>query len=330
MIDTDQIRSNPAQLKALTSLEPEEFDALLSPFRHRWHQYHKHYTLLGKRRKRPRIKYKKPTKTLPGPSTKLLFVLMWFKTNSIQQQLAAEFGLRQSHVSHWLRALRPILQQAIEDLHCQPAQDMDELIRLFRQRSGPPGSGGAPDTLNMDVTERPIGRNLDDAAQRDDYSGKHHGHHLKNTVLCDEYQFVHFAGQTWNGSVHDSTMAVEELPSLKALKPYGLWFSKDKGYQGYRPEGAHLIEPFKARRNHPLTELEKEYNAWASSIRSVVEHAIGGIKRLALLSRPIRYWKQDIRHQIFIMGCGLHNLRVRFRSSAYARGAQRVRARLNF
>ncbi len=51
MIDTDQIRSNPAQVKALTSLEPEEFDALLAPFKHRWHQCHKHYTLLGKRRK---------------------------------------------------------------------------------------------------------------------------------------------------------------------------------------------------------------------------------------------------------------------------------------
>ncbi|MEQ8704214.1 MAG: FAD-dependent oxidoreductase [Phaeodactylibacter sp.] len=51
-------------------------------------------------------------------------------------------------------------------------------------------------------------------------------------------------------------------------------------------------------------------------------HGISGIKRLALLSRPMRYWKQNIRHQIFIIGCGLHNLRVRFRSSAYARGAQ--------
>jgi hypothetical protein len=167
---------------------------------------------------------------------------------------------------------------------------------------------------------------LDNAAQRNDCSGKHHGHYLKNTVLYDEYQFIHFAGQTRNGSVHDSTMAVEELPSLEALKPYGLWFSKDKGCQGYRPEGAHLIEPFKARRNHPLTELEKEYNAWASSVRSVVEHAIGGIKRLALLSRPMRYWKQDIRHRIFIIGYDLHNLWVCFWSSAYARGAQRVRA----
>lgn len=329
-MDTERILSNARQLKALTSLLPEEFHALLRPFRHRWEQYHKHYSLLGKRRKRPLINYKKATRTLPSVSDKLLFILIWFKTGSIQEQLAAEFDLQQSHVSHWLKALRPLLQQAIEDLHCQPAQDLDELIRLFRQRSGPPDSDQGPQTLNIDVTERPIGRSTDHAAQRNDYSGKQQGHCLKNTVICDEYQFIHLAGPSWNGSMHDKAMAAEELSDLTALQEYNLWFSKDKGYQGYRPAGVHLLEPYKARRNHPLTEVDKEYNSWVNSVRSVVEHSISGIKRLALLSQLIRYWKQSVRHQIFIIGCGLHNLRVRFRARAYARGAQRLRLRITF
>ncbi len=147
--------------------------------------------------------------------------------------------LKQSHVSHWLKVLRPLLQKAIEDLHCQPAQDMDELIRLFRQRR--------------------------DGADSD---------------------------------------------------------------QGYRPAGVHCMEPFKARRKHPLSPFQKQYNTWCNSMRSVVEHAIGGVKRLALLTQPMRYWKQEVRHQIFVIGCGLHNLRVRFRTRAYVRGAQRVRAHL--
>jgi len=330
MIGTEKILKDATQLKALTSLLPEEFSALLRPFEHRWDQYHKHYSLLGKRRRRPRINYKKATKTLSSVADKLLFILIWFKTGSIQQQLAAEFDLKQSHVSHWLKALSPLLQRAIEDLHCQPAQNIDQLIRLFRQRSGPPDSQDGPKTLHVDATERGIGRNRDDAAQRDDYSGKHHWHCLKNTVVCDEYQFVHFAGPTWNGSMHDSTMTTEELPSLEALSPYQLWFSKDRGYQGYRPAGVHLLEPFKARRNKPLTDFEKDYNSWVSSVRSVVEHSISGIKRLALLSHIIRYAKQSVRHQVFIIACGLHNLRVRFRAHAYARGAQRLRARLSF
>lgn len=61
--------------------------------------------------------------------------------------------------------------------------------------------------------------------------------------------------------------------------PTGYGTARTNATKANRPEGAHLIEPFKARRNHPLTELEKEYNEWANSIRSVVEHAIGGTKR---------------------------------------------------
>jgi hypothetical protein len=329
MINITRILENNTQLLALSSLYREEFDSLLSIFQARWYQHYRHFSILGKRRKYPLINYRKDTTTLPSTAHKLLFILIWFKTGSIQQQLAAEFDLTQSHVSHWLKALHPILAQSIVDLHCQPAQDIDELLRLFRQRQGS-DEEQAPQTLNMDVTERSIGRNIDDKAQRDDYSGKQGSHQLKNTVVCDEYQFIHFAGSTWNGSIHDKTMATEELPQLDSLAAYELWLSKDKGYQGYRPTGVNLLEQFRASRNNPLTDFQKEYNSWVNSVRVVVEHAIGGVKRLALISKSIRYWKQPVRHQIFIIGCGLHNLRVCFRSHAYARGAQRIRARLNF
>jgi hypothetical protein len=330
MIDIDRLVSNTKQLKALTSLLPHEFEALLNVFSTRWYQHYKHYTIVGKRRKLPLINYRKDTGTLPRVEHKLLFILIWFKTGSIQQQLAAEFDLVQTHVSHWLKALRPILEQAIVDLHLQPAQNMDELLRLFRQRNDPTKDSPKPQTLNMDVTERPIGRNIDDAAQADDYSGKQGGHRLKNTVMCDEYQFIHFVGPTWNGSMHDKAMADEELPHLEQLSRYDLWLSKDKGYQGYRPAGVNLLEPYRASRGHPLTQTQKEYNSWVSPVRIVVEHCISGIKRMKLLAHNIRYAKQSVRHQIFIIGCGLHNLRVHFRNQAYACGAQRVHAHLNF
>lgn len=332
MINIEKILENETQLKALTSLQLDEFSALLSHFRHRWQQRYKHFSILGYRRKRPlsASSYKAETKTLPSVEAKLLFVLMLFKTNSIQQQLAAEFDMDQSHVSRWIKALLPLLHQAIVDCHCQPAQDMDELIRLFRQRNEDADGTGEVEALSADATARPIGRNIDDEAQRHDYSGKHHGHRVKNTVVCDESQFIHFAGPTWSGAMHDRAMIDEELPSLDALESYGLWFSKDKGYQGYQPKGVHLLEPFKARRGHPLTEFQKEYNAWINSIRTVAEHAIGGVKRLALLAQPMRYWEHSMRHKFFIVGCGLHNLRVRFRARAYARSARRVRANINF
>lgn len=332
MMDIEKILSNERQLQALTSLQREEFEALLVPFRQRWEQYHKHYSIMGYRRRRPLSPkaYQKPTPTLPSVESKLLFILELFKTSSIQQQLAAEYDMDQGHVSRWIKVLLPLLHRAIVDCHCQPAQDIDELIRLFRQRHGEPGQDGKIHTLNLDATARPIGRSTDDQAQREDFSGKHKDHVVKNTLLSDERQFIHFVGPTWHGAMHDKAMVEHELPSLDQLAMWQLWLSKDKAYQGYQPKGAHLLEPFKARRGKALSCFEKQFNAWVNSTRVVVEHAIGGVKRLALLALPMRYWKQALRHEFFVVGCGLHNLRVRFRSHAYARGARRVRDNLLF
>lgn len=339
MINIERICNNEAQFQALTSLKLDEYAALLQPFRHRWHQYHKHFSMLGNRRKRPlsATAYLNDTPTLPSVETKLLFILLFFKTNSIQQQLAAEFDLDQSHVSRWIGILLPLLNKAIVDCHCQAASNMDELIRLFRHRDkAPPNSGQSRtkiQTLNVDATARPIGKCVDEQTQRHDFSRKHGGHRIKNTVLCDEYQFIHFVGPTWYGSMHDKTMIVEELPDLSALQSYQLWLSKDKAYQAYQPKGVHLLEPIRAgqgRKVKTLSALEKQYNTWVNSTRAVVEHAISGVKRLALLAQPIRYWRHSLRHQFFQIGCGLHNLRVRFRIHNYAHGAARLRANLDF
>lgn len=224
MINIEKILSNETQLLALTSLRLEEFEFLLTHFRHRWYQRHKHFSILGKRRKYPltATSSQKETITLPRVESKLLFILMLFKTNSIQQQLAAEFDMDQSHVSRWIKTLLPLLHQAIVDCHCHPAQDMDSLIRLFRQRHNDDSSPGDIISLNADATARPIGRSGDKEVQANDFSVKHQAHVVKNTVVCDEWQFIHFAGPTWYGSMHDKTMIEQELPSFKELACFDL------------------------------------------------------------------------------------------------------------
>lgn len=334
MINVERILKNETQFLALTSLHVEEYEALFVHFKPRWEQYHKHYDIFGKRRKKPLSPraYLGNTRNLSTTRIKLFFILLFFKTNSIQQQLAAEFEMDQSQVSRWIRILIPILHRAIKDCHCQAAYTMDELIQLFRQRQDPSDSAQEPQSqlLSLDVTARPIGENVDREAQKKDYSKKHHGHRLKNTIICDEFQFIHFAGPTWLGSMHDKTIILEEIPHLNPLENYQLWLSKDKGYQKYQPSGVHLLEPFRASRHQALKPMEKRFNTWVNSIRVVVENAISGVKRLMLLAQPIRYWKHDLRNHFFQIGCGLHNLRVRFRMHNYSRGASRVRAKLNF
>ena len=332
-MDIQKILKNETQFVALTSLHISEFAALLLPFAKRWQQFFKHYDLRSKRRTKPLTasQLQKSTYKLSTAEEKLFFILYFFKNNHLQQSLGAQFNLDQSHVSRWIKVLLPILDQSIKDLHLQPARTMEELIHLFRQRSFPKNQhiDDQAQSLHLDATERLMQRNEDSKAQKHDYSIKKHGHTLKNSLICDEFQFIHFAGFTHRGAIHDKKMIEQEIPHFKAFKDDNLWLSKDKGYQAYSPQGVFLLEPYKARRNHPLTDLEKIVNSWISSIRIVCEHAISGVKRCRVLKEKLRYFDSTFRDQIFYIACGLHNLRVNQRLMNYANGASRVRARIN-
>lgn len=241
----------------------------------------------------------------------------------------------QGQVSRWIKILMPILSQSIKDLHLQAARTMDELVRLFRSRQNTDadnkhlGTLELSRSLHIDATEREQARNIDQSAQKHDYSGKQGTHTLKNTTLCDESQFIHFTGFTHRGAISDKAMAQQELPDLQLLADYQLFFSKDKGYQAYEPDGVFLLSPIKATRNHPLTGVEKLNNSWISEIRIVVEHAIGGVKRCRIVKEKIRYACSTFRDQVWFIACGLHNLRVTRRSQNYRNSANLTRARIN-
>lgn len=329
-----KIYNNPTQFQAITSLTPGEFDLLLPSFVRFWRKWYKHYDFRLKRRRKPlsATAAQGNTRTLSSDEDKLFFILYIFKNNPLQQLAAATFEMDQGQVSKWIKILMPILADAIKDLHLQPARDMDELIRLFRQRSTLANEEEEEEveiqTLKLDATERPIGRNTDYEAQKHDYSGKQKQHTVKNSVMCDEYQFVHFLGYTWRGAIHDKAMAQEELPNFEAAEMEHIWLAKDTGYQAFCPQGIILLEPFKARRGHPLTKIQKQINTWISSIRVGVEHAIGGIKKLRLVSEK---WRSKVSSQIdlaILVATGLHNLRVTCRTTSYTQIHARSRERL--
>jgi hypothetical protein len=76
-------------------------------------------------------------------------------------------------------------------------------------------------TFWLDGTETIISRNIDKDAQEHDFSGKQHGHRLKNLTICDVFQKIWYLSPTENGSVHDKTIAdlyPIELPKNAVLK----------------------------------------------------------------------------------------------------------------
>ena len=73
------------------------------------------------------------------------------------------------------------------------------------------------------------------------------------------------------------------------------------------------IIPHKKSKGKELTKQQKEQNKDKSKIRVGVEHAISGIKRIFILKYKLRV-KNYLQHdKLILLGCALHNLRIRKR-----------------
>lgn len=67
---------------------------------------------------------------------------------------------------------------------------------------------------------------------------------------------------------------------------------KDKGFQGYEPEGVITQQPKKKPKGKVLSTSDKFMNSVISSYRVVVEHVISGIKRCHIVKDVFRNTKE--------------------------------------
>lgn len=88
---------------------------------------------------------------------------------------------------------------------------------------------------------------------------------------------------------------------------------QDTGFQGFKPNNSYIIQPMKKPRGKELTDEQKEQNRQISKERVVVEQAIGGVKIWRVVKEVCRSWIHQVRDQIMLLACGLHNFRLRSR-----------------
>lgn len=81
----------------------------------------------------------------------------------------------------------------------------------------------------------------------------------------------------------------------------------DTGFQGAAKLHRNTFIPIKRRKNHPLTEEEKNDNRIISSFRVVAEHAICGMKRYNCLQFPYRNKKPKLDDSLALLSAGLWN-----------------------
>ena len=116
----------------LTSLTVEEFDQLVPGFEEAFQERMNEWRLDGKRRSgRGYTTY--ANCPLPTPEDRLLFILVYLKTNVLQVVQGELFGMPQNKAHQWIHTLLPVLQTTLRRLGDAPARSMEQLAQRLDQ-----------------------------------------------------------------------------------------------------------------------------------------------------------------------------------------------------
>ncbi len=234
MLTYTSLKDRPRDFLAATGLTHEEFARLLPAFATAYGDlYSPDKTLEGKVRQRQVGGGAKSI--LPQMADKLLFILVYQKTNPLQTMHGLQFGLSQAQANYWIHRLLSVLQRALADLDVAPERDASQVA------NNPLAVEGAPEVA-IDGTERRRQRPTDAAQQKEHYSGKKKAHTDKNILLVNETTGkVAYLSSTVAGKTHDKRAADE----AELDYPTNATLDKDTGFQGYEPDGVLTRQPKK-------------------------------------------------------------------------------------
>ena len=91
------------------------------------------------------------------------------------------------------------------------------------------------------------------------------------------------------------------------------WCGPIAAFSGMKKDYPQLsiIQPKKKPRGQELAAFDRFINTQKSRIRIRVEHAIGGVKRLAAVAHPYRNHKPNMEDQLMLVACGLWNYHLK-------------------
>ena len=122
------VQSRPTEFLDLTSLTLDEFQQLLPPFEAAFQAHMAAWRLDGKPRTARRFSVYQNC-PLPTPEDRLLFILAYVKTYSLQVVQGRLFGMGQSKANQWIHVLLPVLLAALRALGDAPARSLTALAQ---------------------------------------------------------------------------------------------------------------------------------------------------------------------------------------------------------
>lgn len=129
-------------------------------------------------------------------------------------------------------------------------------------------------------------------------------------IACDEKRRVGYLSASKSGRRHDKRL-LDKADIVRHL-PLDITLWADTGFQGITRQHANTQQPKKSTKKKPLTWQQKQENRVISGLRVTVEHAIAGIKRMAVMTHPLRNRLPHFEDTFVLLSTGLWNFHRRF------------------
>jgi hypothetical protein len=306
MIRYDDLCRHPAAFPSLTGLTLAEFDLLAPRFEQAGRDLRAR-SVATRRRHQPRVH-------APGAGqpyrhdarTRLLMALVWLRVYPTYEALGFFFGLHKRNAQLNVRAALEALDALDDFPFDRPGPDRKKLRSAAEVMTTFPSV-----RLVIDSKEQRVQRPTGYEAQKPYYSGKKKAHTVKVQVAVDPRGRIEaVSASVPGGANHDLPLLcgsglLEKLAAGEAVMV-------DKGYVGvgkYYPDVPAVI-PFKASRDHPLTEEQKAYNRSVATYRIVVEHTNAQLNRFTVLRQVFRGQKRERHSEVVRVVAKLVNRRL--------------------
>src|SRR5215468_7047529 len=122
------LQARPTAFLDFTSVTLDEFQQLVPPFEAAFQAHMAAWRLDGKPRTARRFSVYQNC-PLPTPEERLLFILAYVKTYSLQVVQGRLFGMGQSKANQWIHVLLPVLLAALRTLGDAPARSLTALAQ---------------------------------------------------------------------------------------------------------------------------------------------------------------------------------------------------------
>src|SRR5262252_8324852 len=146
-----ELQSRPIEFLDFTSVTLDEFQQLVLPFETAFQCHMAAWRMDGKPRTARRFTVYKNC-PLPTPEDRLLFILTYIKTYTLQVVQGRLFGMVQSKANRWIHVLLPALLAALRALGDAPARSLTALA----QRLGISEADAAPVVTPLEEAPAPV------------------------------------------------------------------------------------------------------------------------------------------------------------------------------